>query len=394
MPWNNQGGGDSGGGGGGPWGGGSGGGSGGGGGNSPWGRRPGGGGGGPQPPDIDEIIRKSQDRLKRILPGGIGGAKGLILVTLVLIGVWAASGFYRVQPNEAGIELVFGRFTGNPTQPGLHWNWPGPIGGVMKPDVTRENRLEIGFRSIGEGTGRTGPTREVPEESQMITGDENLVDINFVVFWRIGDPGEFLFNIQNPEETTKMVAEAVMRDIIGQTKIQVALTEGRAVIEARTFDEMRRILGEYQAGIALSKVQLLAVDPPGQVIDAFNEVQRAKQDKERLKNEAEAFRNDVVPRARGEAAQLMQQADAYRQEVVNRSRGDANRFNSVYQAYAVSKDVTIKRIYLETMEEVLGNVNKVIVDEKSGSGVVPYLPLPELQKKSERTTKTNGGAKQ
>ena len=387
MPWSNQGGGGNGGsgGGGGPWG--SGGGDGGrGGGGSPWGQRPGGsgggGGGGPTPPDIDEVIRKGQDRLRRMLPSRFGGGKGLLIGLLILLGVWGASGFYRVLPNEKGIELLFGRYTGNPTQPGLHWNWPGPIGKVYRPDVTRENRIEIGFRSTGDGSSRSSSQRQVSEESQMITGDENIVDIDFVVFWRIGSPGDFLFNLQNPEETVKMVAESVMRSMIGQSGIQRVLTEGRAEIEADTLALMQSLLSEYKAGVEVRQIQLLAVDPPTQVIDSFNEVQRARQDKDRLKNEAEAFRNDVVPRARGEAAGILAQADAYSQEVVNRAKGDANRFNSVYKSYIVSKDVTKRRIYLETMEEVLGKVNKVIIDNKGGAGVVPYLPLPEIQKRA------------
>lgn len=372
MPWSNQGGG------GGPWGGG---GSGGGGGKSPWGRGPGGFGGGPQPPDIDEVIRQGQARLKRIMPRGFGGPTGLALVGAGLIALWLFSGLYRVQPNQEGLEMVFGRYTGVPTDPGLHWNWPSPIGAVYRPDVTSENRIEIGFRSAGESFARSGGQSDVADESQMITGDENIVDIDFVVFWRVADPGEFVFNLQQPGETLKMAAESAMRDAIGRTRIQVALTEGRQAIESAVLEDLQRLMNEYRAGIEVRQVQLLAVDPPKQVIDAFNEVQRARQDKDRLKNEAEAFRNDVVPRARGQAAQIVEEADAYRQEVVNRALGDANRFVSVYEAYKVAKDVTTQRIYLETLEEVLGNVNKVIIDNKGeAGGVVPYLPLPEVQK--------------
>ena len=362
MPWSNQGGG------GGPWGGGGGSGSGGGGGGkSPWGGR-GPGGGGQQPPDIDEVIRQGQARLKRMLPSGMGGSTGITLIVIGLLALWVFSGLYRVQPNQQGIELVFGRYTGVPTEPGLHWNYPSPIGGVIRPDVTRENRVEIGYRSSGDGSGRSSVTRDVPEESQMITGDENIVDIDFVVFWRIAEPGDFLFNLQDPEQTVKMAAESAMRDAIGKRPIQVALTEGRQLIESTVQEDLQNLLTEYGAGVTVRQVQLLAVDPPKQVIDAFNEVQRARQDKDRLKNEAETFRNDVVPRARGEAAQMIEEADAYRQEVTNRATGDADRFNSVYKAYSAAKEVTQKRIYLETMEEVLGNVNKVIIDNSDSGG--------------------------
>jgi membrane protease subunit HflK len=275
-----------------------------------------------------------------------------------------------------------GSFVGTTTGPGLHWNFPPPIGTVYRPDVTAENRIEIGLRTSGEATRRGASVRDMPEESQMITGDENIVDIDFVVFWKIADAPNYLFNIRNPDETIKMAAESVMRDIVGQTPIQDALTSGREDIERKTFAALQTLMTEYGAGIEVRQVQMLEVLPPKNVIDSFDEVSRARQDKDRLKNEAEAYRNDIVPRARGESQQLLQGADAYRQEVVNRAQGDANRFNAVYEAYKRSKDVTKMRIYLETLEEVFQNVNKVIIDsDAGGSGVVPYLPLPEIQKR-------------
>ena len=378
MSWNNQGGG--------PWGGGGGGS---GGGGSPWSRPPrgfgGGGGGGPQPPDIDDIIRRGQARMRSLIPGGFRGRRLVIVALLALIAIWLANGFYRVQPNQEGVPLVLGRFTGTTTQPGLHWNWPSPIGNIYRPDVTAENRIEIGLRTSGEATRRATSVRDVPEESQMITGDENIVDIDFVVFWKISDAPNYLFNIRNPDETIKMAAESVMRDIVGQTPIQEALTSRREDIESRTHESLQTLMTEYRAGIEVRQVQLLEVLPPKNVIDAFDEVSRARQDMDRLKNEAEAYRNDIVPRARGEAQQLLQSAEGYRQSVVTRAEGDANRFNAVYQAYAVSKDVTVKRIYLETLEQVLQGVNKVIIDSDAGGtgpGVVPYLPLPEIQRRA------------
>ncbi len=391
MPWSNQGGG-------GPWGGG-GNGSGGpgrGGGNSPWGKGPGGfgggggggGGSGPTPPDIDEIIRKGQEKLKGFMPGGSAGKFFVAAIVLVGLGLWLVNGFYRVQPNQQGVELVLGKWNGGISTPGLHWNWPSPIGTVFKPNVTQENRIEVGVRSGGsEINRRSTGGRDVPEESQMITGDENIVDIDFVVFWKISDAPEYLFNLQNPDETVKMAAESVMRDMVGKTPIQSALTVGKEEIETQAQIELQRLINEYGAGIEIRQVQLLDVLPPKNVIDAFDEVTRARQDMERIRNEAEAYRNDVVPRARGEASKLIQGAEAYRQEVVNRAQGDANRFNSVFEAYRVSKDVTTQRIYLETLEEVLRNVNKVIIDDNGdgagGGGVVPYLPLPEIQKRSQ-----------
>ena len=382
MSWDNQGGG-------GPWGnnGGS------GGSGSPWGRGSGGQGGGQTPPDIDEVIRRGQAKLRGLLPKGFGGWKAGLLIALVLLGIWAANGFYRVQPNQEGVPVLLGRFVGATTNPGLHWNWPAPIGKVYTPDVTAENRIEIGLRTSGESSRRGASVRDMPEESQMITGDENIVDIDFVVFWRISDAPNYLFNIRNPDETVKMAAESVMRAIIGQTPIQEALTSRREDIEARTLSSLQKLMSEYEAGIQVRQVQLLAVLPPKNVIDAFDEVSRARQDMDRLKNEAEAFRNDIVPRARGEAQQLLQGAEAYRQEVVNRAQGDANRFNSVYQAYRQSKDVTTTRIYLETLESIFSNVNKVIIDSEvgnAGGGVVPYLPLPEIKKKQQNNSSSQG----
>ncbi|MBM3549514.1 MAG: FtsH protease activity modulator HflK [Alphaproteobacteria bacterium] len=381
MPWQNQGGG------GGPWGGGGGnssgpwggGGGSGGGPKAPWGGR---GPGGMQPPDLEDILRKGQDRMRRIFPGGVGGARGVGFAVLIGVLLWFASGFYRVAPDEQGVVLRFGQWV-RTASPGLNYHLPKPIESVLTPNVTRENRIEIGFRSA-EGT-RAGPRREVQDEALMLTGDENIVDIKFVVFWRVKDAGQYVFNVRQPEATVKAAAESALRESIGQKPIQTVFTEGRAQIEQQTVDLLQKLLDEYKAGIEIRQVQLLEVDPPSQVVDAFNEVQRARADKERLRNEADAYRNDVVPRARGEAEKLIQEARAYREEVVARATGDAARFKSVYEAYKVNKDVTTQRIYLETLEEVLRGAQKVVIDKQSSGtgGVLPYLPLPEIRKKAE-----------
>jgi membrane protease subunit HflK len=380
MPWNNQGGGWQ------------------GGGQGPWGGRPGGGGGGQQPPDLEELLRRSQERVKRIFPGGGAGGPGfggnrrlMVIVPLVLFVVWLASGFYRVQPDEQGVVLRFGEWV-KTTQPGLNWHIPAPIETVFTPKVTRSNRVEVGFRT-GADIGRGGTAREVQNESLMLTGDENIVDINFVLLWQIKDAGQFLFNIRDPEATVKVVTESVMREIVGQTPIAEATTEGRGDIELAAREQIQGILDEYGAGILVTQVQLQKVDPPQEVIDAFRDVQRAQADRERLQNEAEAFANDILPRARGEAERLLQEAQAYRQEVVARAEGDARRFISVYNEYDKARDVTTRRIYLETMEDVLTDMNKVVIDQSgNGNGVVPYLPLPELQKRMERGSgQTSGG---
>jgi membrane protease subunit HflK len=372
MFWQSQGGGPWGTGprGGGPWGGGN---RGNGGGPGPRGR-------GPQPPDFEELLRRGQDRFRRVLPsGGFGGRRWFALVPIAVLVLWLASGIYTVDPDEVGVVLRFGAYN-RTTGPGLNYHLPSPIEWVLKPSVTRVNRTEIGYRNAEGPAARTGGTRQLPEEALMLTGDENIVDINFTVFWVIKDAKAFLFNIRAPEATVKAAAESAMREVIGETPIAQALAEGRGKIETDTHSLLQGILDSYGAGIDVTQLQLLKVDPPGPVIDAFRDVQRALADRERLRNEAEAYRNEVVPKARGAAAAIKQEAEAYRQEIIARSRGDADRFISVYRAFAAAQDVTLQRLYLETMEEVLKSSNKVIIDRSAQgtSGVLPYLPLPAL----------------
>ena len=365
MPWNSQGG---------PWGGGQG----------PWGGRQ---GGGQQPPDLEELLRKSQERMRRLFPSGGGGGgpgrKGVVLVAAVVLGVWLASGIYRVQPEEQGVVLRFGKLQ-EITNSGLHWHWPWPVATVVKPQVTRVNRIEVGFRSGQQAGVRSVGTRDIDDESLMLTGDENIVDINFVVLWKIGDPANFLFNIRDPEATVKAAAESVLREIVGQTPIVQITTEGRRLIETSTREQLQALMNDYGAGILIDEVQLQKADPPQEVIDAFRDVQRAQADRERAQNEAEAFANDIIPRARGEAERLLQDSEAYKQEVVARATGDAARFASVQAEYVKAKDVTMRRLYLETMEQVLKGANKTVLDASNPQGVIPYLPLPGLDQHAGR----------
>ena len=360
-----------------PWGGGS---SSGGGKNSgPWGG--GGNSGGsntpnrPGPPEFEAILRDFRNNFGGKFPFKGKPSHMIWLIVLIVLGLWLATGFYRVNPQQQGVVLRFGEWI-KTTSPGLHYHLPFPVESVLKPDVTRDNRLEIGFRDIA---GRSVTRRDIIDESLMITGDENIVDIDFVVFWRIADAGQYLFNLADPDETIKVAAEAVMREIVGQTPIQTALTEGRQSIQFSVRQKLQELLDEYKTGVRVREVQLLVVDPPADVIDAFNDVQRARQDRDRLKNEAEAFRNDIVPRARGEAAKLVAESEAYREEVVSRATGDASRFDQIYAAYELDKNVTRERIYIETIEEVFGTIEKIIIDE-DGQSVIPYLPLKELGK--------------
>jgi modulator of FtsH protease HflK len=354
-------------------------------GGSPWGKTPGGGNGsgrGPTPPDIEAIIRDIQSKINKFLPGGSSsGGKPIGLILIILAFVWLASGLYRVGPDEQGVVLRFGKFV-KTTQPGLHYHIPLPIETVQTPKVTKVNRIDIGFRSERDsGFSSGGGVADVPQESLMLTGDENIVNIDFSVFWVIKDAGKFLFEIQDPEGTVKAAAETAMREVIAKSDIQPILTEGRAQIEIETQEIIQSILDEYNSGIQITQVQTQKADPPDQVIDAFRDVQAARADMERSKNEAEAYANDVIPRARGEAAKIMQAAEAYKQRVVAASEGEASRFVSIYKEYTKAKQVTKDRMYLETMEKVLADIDKVIIDKNSGSGVVPYLPLPELSKK-------------
>ena len=375
MPWNTPGGGQ----GGGPQG--------------PWGRGP----NGPQPPDLDELLRRSQEKMRRVLPGGGGGSGGgrlIALVAAVGVAIWLGTGFYRVQPDEQGVELVFGRWV-NTTTPGLHYNWPAPIGEVYKPAVTRVNRVEIGYRS-GTDFGRAAGVREVNAESLMLTGDENIIDIDVTGFWRIKDAGAYLFEIQRPDTTIKSVAESAMREVVGQTPLQFVLTECRARIEQQTRELIQATLDTYKSGVEVTQVQLQKVDPPQQVIDAFRDVQAARADQERLQNEAEAYRNSILPRARGEAERLIQEAQAYREQVVADAQGSAERFTSILTAYNEAKDITARRLYLETMEEVMAGMSKVVIEpgvaggQGGGQSVVPYLPLDRLIR--EPAPRTGDGA--
>jgi membrane protease subunit HflK len=327
---------------------------------------------------LEDLIRRSQDRFKKVFPGG-GNAGPIAFIGLVLFGlmmVWLCT--YRVQPDEQGVVLRFGEWVRTST-PGLNFKLPDPIEEVIKPKVTRVNRVDAGFRAVGP-LNAPQSMRPVPEEALMLTGDENIVDINFTVFWVINDAGKYLFNVRNPESTVKAAAESAMREVIGRTPIQPILAEGRRKVEQDAMALLQRILDQYGTGIAITQLQLQKVDPPTSVVDSFRDVQRARADLERARNEAEAYRNDIIPRARGEAERIIQEAEGYKQQIVAQAEGDANRFLAVYKQYVVAKDITQQRIYLETMEGILRRTNKVIIDQAaSGSGVVPYLPLPELQ---------------
>ena len=330
---------------------------------------------------IDNLLNNFFSKIKKIFfNGGPGNKKSIISAVLILLIIWIISGFYKVNANEQGVILRFGEWV-RTTQPGLHYHLPYPIETAKTPKVTKINKTEIGFVTFRDSK------RLLLEESLMLTGDENIVDINFSVFWLIKDAGKFLFNVRNPERSVKAVSESVMREVIANSLISSALAEGRKDIETKSIKAIQLVLDNYGSGVQITQLQLQKVDPPDQVIDSFRDVQRARADKEKAINEAIAYRNDIIPKARGNAAKIVQESEAYKKEVIARSEGDANRFNSILKSYKTNEDVTKNRIYLETLEEVFQNANKVIIDTKQGSGVIPYLPLPEIKKRKKKQEK-------
>ena len=376
MPWTNQGGG-----GGGPWGSG---------GKGPWGSGP--QSSGPKPPDLEEMLRRGQDRLRRVLPGGNMGGKGFALLALAAIALWGFSGFFRVEPDELGVVLRFGKEV-REVQPGLNYHLPYPIETALTPKALRINKIDIGMREINAGRGGASE-REVPEESLMLTGDENIVDVNFSVFWKVKPTGvgQYLFNIQHPAGTVKAVAESAMREVIGRSDIQPILTGARQVTETAVQDLMQKTLDNYGAGIVITQVQLQKVDPPKQVIDAFRDVQAARIDLDRSVNEAQTYANRVIPQARGNVAKIVQAAEAYRSQTVAEATGQTSRYMKIFEQYKKAPVVTRERMYLETMERVLGGASKIIIDSKDGGqGVVPYLPLDELAKPGNKAAATKSG---
>ncbi|MGO9546697.1 MAG: FtsH protease activity modulator HflK [Rhodomicrobium sp.] len=372
MPWTQNGGGG--------WKGGSGG---------PWGQGP--SGGGSPPPDLEEILRRSQDKLRQAVPGGFG-VFGTFLILLIAAAAIAYFGFtVRVNPDERAVVQRFGKFDRELSN-GLNFRWPYPVEEVTIVPYTRQNRVEVGF-STGT-SGPYGPVRNPnkPEESLMLTGDENIVDVNFNVFWNVKDAPAYLFNIRNPgsnpdaNANVKAVSESSMREVIGQNDIQPILTKSRQEIEETVKALIQRTLDSYKSGIQITQVNLQKVDPPAQVIEAFRDVQAARADQERARNEAQTHANKVIPEARGQAEAILQDAQGDREQRIAEAKGRTERFLKVYEEYKKAPDVTRRRMYIETMERVLGGMDKTILDGKANAGgVIPFLPLGD-----QRTGQTGG----
>ncbi|SPE24216.1 putative transmembrane protein HflK [Burkholderiales bacterium] len=340
-------------------------------------------------------FRRLMAALRSILQSlGLQG-KGRIVVGAFVLLAWLLSGIYKVQPDEQGVVLRFGKWV-DTVEPGLHYHLPYPFDRVLLPKVTQVNQLQLGGAAefgigtagnsaVAPGVAPAGPGAvRVDVVNQMVTGDENIVIAEYVVFWRIKDAGEYLFRLADPIATLQMAAESSMHAVIGQHPIQAALSDKRQEIGDQAKEMLQGILDRYQAGILITQVQLQRVDPPAAVIDAFNDVQRARADQERARNEAEAYANDVLPRARGEADRMNQEANAYKEQVVNVARGEIQSFLSVYETYRQAKDVTAWRMYLDSMDQLLKKSGKVIIDSsgKGVAGVVPYMPVSETRDKS------------
>src|ERR1700683_589035 len=366
MPWSNQGG---------PWGAGP---------KGPWGS--GSPPSGSSPPDLEELLRRGQDKLRTVLPGGKLSGGGIALIAVAAVALWGFSGFFRVEPDELGLVMQFGKYNRD-AKPGLNYPIPSPVESVELVKVTRVNRVDIGMRLV-EDVRRGTQMRDVPEESLMLTGDEDIVDVDFAVFWVVkpqGGAGAYRFNIQNPEGTVKAVAESAMRAVVGRSETQTILTGARQNVETAVTELMQKTLDAYKSGIQITQVQMQKVDPPAQVIDSFRDVQAARADLERAQNEAQTYANRVVPEARGRAAKITQDAEAYREQTVAEANGETSRFLQIYEQYKKAPAVTRERMYLETMERILGSTNKTIIDSGAGGpGVVPYLPLTELPTPANR----------
>lgn len=341
----------------------------------------GGNSGGNNGPDLDELLRQAQERLQGKLPDQYNIFLLIILAFMVL---WLASGIYRVEPGEYAVIQRFGQYDRTQAQEGLGYAMPNPIEKVTVLNVNNIRKLEIGYREGFSSRRGGGSKQDVPEESLMLTSDANIVDLDLQLQWNIKSAEDYLFQIRDVENTLKKVAESAIREVVGQTPLQPIITSGRDAVATRVKRIIQQNLDDYKSGIFITEVLIQEATVHPDVIPAFEDVVAASQDAETFKNEANIYSNDILPKARGQAIQMLQEAEAYKESQVAKANGEASRFTEVYQAYLQGKDVTRERIYIETMEKVLMNTNKIIIDQESGSsGVVPYLPLKALNNKSK-----------
>ncbi len=340
-------------------------------------------GGGGEPPDIDEMLKKAQENFRDVMPGNIGGGLTATLLILAMLGLWLSSGFYIISPGEHGVVQRFGAWERTKTTEGLAYHLPTPIEKVTKINVTSLRNMNIGFIERYNRSGDKAK-QDLLEESLMLTSDRNIVDLHLIIQWDIKSAEDFIFEIEGQENTIKKVAESAIREVVGETKMFPIITTGRDSITERTKAIIQGNLDQYNSGVNIKQILIQKAEVHPDVQDAFQDVQSAKQDADNTQNVAGAYREDILPKARGEAIKMIQEAKAYEQSQVAKATGDAERFTAVYQAYLTGKDVTRERIFIETMESVLGNAQKIILDSNGGSGVVPYLPLSELTQSTTR----------
>ncbi len=346
----------------------------------PWGAKGGsrGGSGGGEPPDIDEMLRKAQENFRSVMPGGFQGAPLVGLVLIGILALWMASGFYVVNPGENAVIQRFGAWSRTQADPGLGYHLPTPIETAAVINVEEIQKMNIGFMEAFSRNG-TASSRDLPEESLMLTSDRNIIDLDMVIQWNIKSAENFLFEIRDQERIIKSIAESAIREVVGQTDMFPIITTGRKAVADAAKIIIQTNLDEYESGVNITQVLIERAEVHPDVQAAFQDVQSAKQDAENSQNEAEVHRERILPAARGQAIKMLQEAEAYKQSTIARSNGDAERFNSVYTAYLSGKDVTKERIYIETMEDVLMGAQKIILDSEAGQGAVPYLPLNQLK---------------
>ncbi len=360
-------------------------------------RDPWGSGSGPRqgPPDLDEIVRNIQNRLSGLFGGGKGGGGGKVsmgkaggigvgVIIAIVAGLWLLSGFYIVKQAERGVVLRFGKLQ-EVTEAGLHWRLPFPVDSVEKVDVQNVFQMEVGYRS----DARTGRVSQVPKEALMLTEDENIVDIEFAVQYRISNAADYLFNVKDPEITIGQATESAIREIVGKSTLDFVITEGRADVANNTQAVLQKILDRYKTGIFITTAKMQKAQPPEQVKAAFDDAVKAREDEQRFKNEAQAYANDILPRARGKAARLVQEGEGYKVSVIARAEGDARRFTQIATEFAKAPEVTRERLYLETMEDVLSNSTKVFIDQKGGNNIL-YLPLDKIVTQGARVAPESG----
>lgn len=352
------------------------------GGRGPQGRGPFGGGNngnrrGPDQPDFDDLLARLGG-MRDMFPGNFGGGRLALLGAAAVAVLWLASGFFIVNPGEHAVIQRFGAAVRTEDTEGLKYHLPAPIESATKINVSEIRTMNIGFTGPVTGRGGTSAGRDVPEESLMLTSDFNIVDLDFVVQWNISGAENYVFNIESPENTLRKVAQSAIREVVGQTRMFQIITTERGAVAADAKAIMQKILDNYKSGINVTQVLINSAEVHPDVQSAFQDVQSAKQDAEDVQNRAQAYREDIIPKARGAATRVVQEAQAYKQSSISRATGDADRFNSVLSAYQSGQDVTKQRIYIETMENVLKNAQKIILDDEAGKGVVPYLPLNEM----------------